>query len=687
MAYSASEPHYQPVIFVVFKTLFLLVVSGFIFHHIGFAQQTGFTNFHLQQGIAQYQSGDPEGAIESLKWALEEDDSQPETYLYLSSAYLLSDRPEDAAGIAKRGLSLFPEIARLYVIKGEALSRFDPPAIIPVYEALEELLSQEPEREQDGITLAMARRSLGAIYEQAGSQLYLDGNPAEAVSFLQNAISYTPQSQTAHNNLAFILIELERFEDAATVLDTALNRFPDSESLIALRAQAAGQLGEGDESVRLMKKLYEQNPADHTRGISYAVALFNNNQPVEANTVFQELLEQFPEERSVYESLLEINRLRMDVRGVNRVLELKSKQFPDDLDVAREYGQSFITLRAYAQAHVWFDSLAAEYSRPEFGRLAAHALLYDEAWDDAVPYYLALLRQFPDNQAIKREAGLLLDAQGDKDPAIRLYEAYAGATGSGRIWVKAAQLTDNPDDRTRYLEAARTSSWHHVANWLGSTPDSWAGDEHADDLVELVDGMIRMYSNLQRRTERQAGQDLDALAPSAPELFRLRAELDEVEAYLHDALDVVSQRQSPETSVLTVEELIDRFPDSPLLFFYKGRLFERIGQTDEALEWMRESVRLGAGGAEVHLRMAAIYRQDGQTDQAMLAFERVLTLDPQNRTAYRGLVDLSQQAGRLDELADRWLPRFRNDTQNLVLRVFLIETLHKAGRFEEARAL
>ncbi|MCC5933682.1 MAG: tetratricopeptide repeat protein [Balneolales bacterium] len=675
------------MILFVFQSLIGVVGSLFLFNHSGFAQQTGFENFHLQQGIAQYEMGDPEGAIESLEWALEEDDTRPETYLYLSSAYLLSDRPNDAAAIAKRGIGMFPEVARLYVIKGEALARFDIPAIIPLYEALEDLLNQEPEQEQDGITLAMVRRSLGAIYEQTGSQLYLDNNPVEAVSFLEKAIVYTPESQTVHNNLAFILIELERFEDAVVVLDAALSRFPDTENLILLRAQAAGQLGEGDEVVRMLKKLYDQNPADHTRGISYAIALFNNNQPNDANTLFQELLERFPEERSVYEALLNINRQRMDVRGVNRVLELKTRQFPEDVDVARQYGQSYISLRAYDRAYALFDSLATGLSSPEFGRLAAHALLYDEAWDDAVTYYIKLLGQFPEYHAIKREAGLLLDSQGDTESAQSLYEAYASISGDGRFWVKAAQLTEDEGERALYLQEAGATSWRHIAKWLSGTPVSWARDENAGQMVEMVDGIIRMYSSIQQQTERQAGQDLEILAPSVPELFGFRAELHEVEGFIHDALDVVSKKQDATAAVRTFEELMHRFSDSPLLFYYKGRMFERLGETEEALEWMRESVRLGAGGPEVHLRMASLHRQADQTDLALLAYERALTLDNQNRTAYRGLVDLSQEADRLDELADRWLPRSRNDPQNLLLRDFLIETLHKAGRLEEAREL
>ncbi|MCH8488043.1 MAG: tetratricopeptide repeat protein [Candidatus Cyclonatronum sp.] len=655
-------------------------------------------NFHLQQGISQYESGDPEGAIESLEWALEEDGEAAEVYIYLSSAYLLSGRHGEAAELAARGIELFPDLVRLYAVKGEAIAQTNLAGIIPVYEAMRALLLQRPGREADGITVRMVENTLGAVHEQLGGQYYTEGETAKAADAFRNALRYTGDNPMLHNNLAFLLMQLQQYEEARQVLDSALIRFPESQNLVFLRAQLAGETGETEAAVRLLAQLWEADASDVNRGLAYGISLFNNNQPPDANALFEELLERFPEEPRVYDTLIEINRQRMDLRGLSRVLNLRRLQFPDDEETARAYGESLIAASDFDEAFTFYDTLAAsqaEAGQPvraaESGRLAARALLFSDEPEQALAYYERLLAEEAVSPVLFREAGLLAAALGQRDRAYTLLSSYAAESAEGRLLVKTAGLAPPHEEGQRVreasLKAALDTSWQGFAEWLLLSDSLRQAAVQTDTLTAIIGRMFRTYARGQQLVQQDAEQDMETLNPTEPVVFQTGRELEEMETYISQALRFVTERMQAAQAAAVMDRLSEQLDESPLLMVYQAALAERMNEPEQALSWLTEALRSGAASADIHLSMARLYRGQNQTEMALLAFERALTVDPSNRRAYRGIVDLSQESGRLDELADRWLARYRANPRNENLREFLTETLHKAGRFTEAREL
>ena len=65
----------------------------------------------------------------------------------------------------------------------------------------------------------------------------------------------------------------------------------------------------------------------------------------------------------------------------------------------------------------------------------------------------------------------------------------------------------------------------------------------------------------------------------------------------------------------------------------------------------------------------------------------MVSINPRNAEAYDHLIDLHQRENNLDELCDVWMSRYRANSRNDVLKEHLIESLHKAGRYEDARQI
>jgi tetratricopeptide (TPR) repeat protein len=133
--------------------------------------------------------------------------------------------------------------------------------------------------------------------------------------------------------------------------------------------------------------------------------------------------------------------------------------------------------------------------------------------------------------------------------------------------------------------------------------------------------------------------------------------------------------------------MINTYSNSSVLLSMAGSWFESVGDYDRSLELYTDSVRYRSSNVEGHMGMARVFESKGEPGSAIVSYERALALDNENPVIYRSLIRLYRSMGDLNKLTDRWMILYRNQPENSVLREHLIEALHRADRFEEARAL
>jgi lipopolysaccharide biosynthesis regulator YciM len=118
-----------------------------------------------------------------------------------------------------------------------------------------------------------------------------------------------------------------------------------------------------------------------------------------------------------------------------------------------------------------------------------------------------------------------------------------------------------------------------------------------------------------------------------------------------------------------------------------GDYYQQQNQQKLSRSHYEKAIRYSPQLRKAHLALAQLFEQAGQNKDAITAYERVLSLDAQKPEAYDALIRLYRKTGKLDKLCDRWKARYRGNTDNETLKEFLIEALHKAERYEEARKL
>ena len=171
-------------------------------------------------------------------------------FAFLHGAALAGmEQTEQAIAAWREAIRLEPDFADSYLALGKALRKLgQPQEAINIYR---KLLRARPNNVDGYIAL--------------GSALAETGQFAEAEAPLRRALRHTENAQvlaSIHNNLAIVLSQLNRHEEALESLDRTQSLAPHLPSLDQRRIDRLSQLGRYEECLVLYRKLLDSNPSD-----------------------------------------------------------------------------------------------------------------------------------------------------------------------------------------------------------------------------------------------------------------------------------------------------------------------------------------------------------------------------------------------------------------------------------------
>lgn len=455
-----------------------------------------------------------------------------------------------------------------------------------------------------------------------------------------------------------------------------------------MQAQVYEQQENREALLSTLREWYETDPSNMKRAVLYGQSLLNANRANEANTFFREKIEAYPKERILYETLLDMNRTRFNISGILEVLRMKMEQFPGEMETEEEYGLELISAQKYEEANAWFDSLAVAYNKPELGRFAAHAWLYDEEYEPAETDYRKQLERWPGDLSLMGDFGRVLIKNGKTDEAIEVLRAVLEKHPNDYLqYLYADLLPSSPEKEAAAALLSGTMYSGRVAWMMLKESDKNLLRTNAEELSTVLTEMLQFVEVRQTLVQKEAQTGLETFRASAPPLFQTATELREASKEVRELLDTVRGRLPFDEALFVLNNSLQKYPESALLLHHKGVLFFENGDSEEALTHLTEAATLEPGQWETHFYLGNLYRKTDQFDQAVLSYERVIAIDPENRQAYRSLIHIHNENGKMDLLSSRWLQRYQHQKQNEVLREFLVEALHRAERFEEARSV
>jgi len=641
----------------------------------------------IQQGLTFYELKEYENAIHSFEQALQYPNPPRDVYTYVTSSYLLNGDPSGALKSVDEGLDEHPEFLRLKVMKGEALIQMDIEKAIPVFEEIHQTISDSGEEQVDGVQKKVIRHYLGQLYQQVAANAFQDEKLVQSEQYFFKAREFNPDSLSIQNNLAYVLIRQEKWNEAEKVLDTGLEQFPDAENLLFMKAQVYEKEEDAEGMVNTLETLYKVDTENMERAVLYGKALLKNNQSDKANLFFQKMIREHPKERMLYQALKEMNRQRFNQSGLLEVLKMEKEQFPDDRELLEEYGTELITAQKYEEANAFFDSLATVYNDVNYAQLSARSLLYDDQFEPAETEYRKQLERWPNDPLLMPDFGQILKKNEKFDEAKDVFRRYLLNYENSKVRIEYVELLDGFSEKEDLLKPLDQTIYKGWADWI------LLKDQESEEIIEksvysrvLID-LIELYESRQELTQKEVQFGLNHLRTKQPPIFQAATELKEISSELKNMLAVISNRLSFDEALDVLQTGLYKFEESALLHHQKGLLFYRHKKPKLALESFKQAAQIRGDDEETHLYLGHIYAEFDHFEDAALSYERVLTLNDQHEEAYRALIRLHQKYGRLDVLCARWLQRYNHQKQNPVLREFLIDALHRANQFEEARAL
>ncbi|MEM1095608.1 MAG: tetratricopeptide repeat protein [Bacteroidota bacterium] len=670
--------------------LAMLFVAGAGFEPAAHAQSV--TADLAARAVQQYQAGDFPAAVRLIGEVMAVEPAVPvELHRMLASAHLQQGQTAAASIALENGLAAYPGDVLLRYLNVETLlafERFD--EALRLATRLEGDLVQSPDPALDLISL---QGRIGQLYRMQAGEAYQAGRTREALTAFEQARTYLPDSVAVHNNIAYLYLQQEAWSSARDAADRGLKQHPGHLSLLQIKAQALVQLEDYPALEGVYAMLYRRGNKPVDYGLGYGQVLLANGKYAEAQAVFDDLLARFPSEAKLYDALINLAGQRFDLNSKLKLLRMKQDQFPDDPEVLRSIAETLEGMERFDDARAAYDSLAAYQDFADDSQTAvAETFVKQDSLAVATTLYRDLLTQRPDDAGLWRSLGALLEEQARWPEALDAYRSLHTRTADGfshRKLGEAYEALSQPDSALIHYAAARDlGSTHPIPYHRASVIRYNRGDtEAAFDLAQqaLVLG-LRGVESLQEQMQGQLqGQDLASVEQDA-----VRSTKDELEVY--DATTEAAFRHlTAHFPAGEVEPLFQRqvqqYSGSGKLLYLMGTFYETHDRTAEAQQQYESAVRFAARLRPAHLALGQLHERNSDTRQAILAYERALALDDQAPDAYRALIRLYRSQGSLDSLIRRWQAHYRSRTDNTVLQQHLIEALHKAERFEEARAL
>lgn len=669
----------------LFTLLFLFIFPALVHAQLG----------DLYQGREAFRNGEYAEAVEYLQTALAADSMNVQVYVLLSSSYLALSNSENAIEIARKGLERSPDNRTLQLLLGEGLIQEQNFAdAIGIYE---DLLRQErfetDTPSQETITPEYLNQRLGAIHQNQGLRLFQEGDSLAGLQHFQQSRQYLPDSLAVYQNLASAYLQLGRYQQAVSTADSGLIRFPQSTPLLQLKASALFQLEQYEQLENIYSRLHQLHPENIDVSLVYGEALLANQQVNEAYDLFETLLQEHPENRKVYEALIRINERSMNYQGKIGMLRQMRQQFPEDTTVVRNMVDTYRAMEEYSNARAMLDTLQLMSGETLSAQMEV-ATTYEQqdSTERAAEIYTELLDQYPGNVQLLRRYGEILMEQTQWEKAQDIYAKLISLETSGYAFRNLGFIEEKLSNDNRaeslYRRSIDQDNQHPLPVFrMGVLQQSEGQVDSAFTYVEKalelsLQGLTRQQQELQSRMQ-ESGNTINSINASTD----LRENLLEFNRLAEEIFTYLMEQFAYERTQPLVEELVNRYTDSARLRYLTGLYYRHHGQPNLAEKHLLQAVNLSASLEEAHLSLAHFYTEQGETDEAIQAYRRVLSLDPENAEAHDRLIDLSRERGSLDTLCDNWLARYRGNPDNDVLREYLIEALHKAERYEEARTL
>ncbi len=279
-------------------------------------------------------------------------------------------------------------------------------------------------------------------------------------SLWRHALAIDAENWLARNNLAAVLIQKGRLEEAGTHIDEALRLAPDYPDALIARGLIDDRQGRTESAIESYRRAVELMPF-HRAAVNLGAALQRVGRADEAEAVYREALRADPGQRDVRLNYAALCIEQGRIAEGQALLEALVREDPRDADARVNLGVALLSGGRTREALAQFDAALADdanHVRAMYHRGGALVKLGQR--DAAIEAFRACVASDAGHASARAELAVLLLDKGEVGEAVSLLdEAHRLRPGDARItnklaWVLATTAVDSLRDPPRALQLA-----------------------------------------------------------------------------------------------------------------------------------------------------------------------------------------------------------------------------------------
>ena len=319
-------------------------------------------NAHRHLGLALYEQGRYEEALEAYRVAAEQRPNYDKIHVNLGMVLTELGRYEEAETHLRRAIALNPQSENTHHRLGNVL--YEQGRYEEALEAIRIAVEQAPNSFEVHANLGAVLKALGRL--------------EEAEAHLRRAIALNPQARDAHLNLGAALYKQERYEEALEVTRVAVELAPDFSESHANLGSILGALGRHEEAIEALAQAAAWAPTSPRTAERYFLmgqTAQENGQPEAAAEYYLHTLKADPHHA---EALHWLATLRAEQQRYGEMLELLQRFVaihPNEAAAYSNMGIALLGLGRYDEALQHFDQALSLDPTLENARTNREALL------------------------------------------------------------------------------------------------------------------------------------------------------------------------------------------------------------------------------------------------------------------------------------------------------------------------
>jgi len=451
---------------------------------------------------------------------------------------------------------------------------------------------------------------------------YQEGRLSEARRELLRTIKEDPQALYPRKVLVEIYGRLGEYDKAETIAQKALKLSPGDEDLLYLLAKVYLSQNRPARAIVTLERILEKSP-ENTQALGLLIKAYLSERDLSgAISSVNRLLAIHPE---AYQLWLLKARLLVQAERMSEAKEAYLKAVSlsgEKLQVVLEAGEFLRKIGDLAEA----EKLYREYlqKNPEdfhIKKALLETLLSEEKWPEARSLLEEALKQDPHNPQILFFLGLVLEKEGQKERAIKIYreipqESFFFTEAIRRIY--ALTLEDKgPEAALAYLK--------EVTQRAKDKPEVFVlAATAAEDLDCCEEGLVLADEGLARFPENK-------------DLILAKGLLLSCLGRLREALKLV-------------EPLLQKNPDDPVVLNFVGYTYAELGENlSQAQQYIRKALKSMPEAGYIVDSLAWVLFKEGKLEEAFQEIQKAVKLSPQDAVIWEHQGYILKALGRLKE--------------------------------------